>query len=144
MSKTSRDGRLQFAACGLPCALNVVGLFMHGMGAAFKGGKGAHIVWLDGALLLACLGILLLFAVRRGHDLGWPTGATAAGSLLALGMPPLWLVMIGVMLAMPAQPTAERYGPAPAPSGAGIWLGSALLLAWPWALVLPVYAWLES
>lgn len=144
MSKTARDGRLQFAASGLPCALNVVGLFMHGMGAAFKGGPGAHIVWLDGALVLACLGLMMLFAVRRGHDLAWPTGATAAGSLLALGMPPLWLVMIGVLLALPAQPGAERYGPAPEPAGAGFWLGSVLLLAWPWLLVLPVQAWLES
>lgn len=134
MARSLRMGRAGFAARGLPCAVNVLLLFFHAMGKAFTPSQESLLAWVDLPMILVCLTLLLMFAMRRGRDLGWPGGATAAGMLLAVGVAPLLPLLVIVLLALPAQPGAEHYG-APPPRDSGWWLATLLLLAWPWLIL---------
>jgi len=120
-------GRAQFALYGVPCVLNMIGLFYVAMGSAFKPGAD-KMMWFGIALFLVVAITFGNVAAARGRHLGWSPVATSVGTFLILPLVPLNLVLVGLLLLKPGKVEAPRVGPM-------TYVYSLLLFLWPWGPV---------
>lgn len=68
---------------------------------------------------------------------GWSPAVTLAGGVLSVGLMPACFVGLAALMFAGSHPRLQGYGPPPPPASAEIWLGAAVMLLWPWA-VLPI------
>lgn len=85
---------------------------------------------------LVCLMAGSYFAVKRGHDLGWPAWSTLGMLIASLIFFPAIVALVGVYLFLPARRSADRFGPASPHLSIFTWLAALPLATMPWLLAL--------
>ncbi|MGQ0511710.1 MAG: hypothetical protein ACT4P9_13995 [Betaproteobacteria bacterium] len=102
-------GRAQYALFGIPCVLNLLGMFYVMFGAAFKPGAGA-MVFVGGAMFFFVAALFGFAAGARARDLGWPVLGTGLGMVLLIGTGPAVLLPVLMLLFVPGKGSAPAVG----------------------------------
>lgn len=131
-----RYDRPRFIAFGLLPAVNALALLLYGLyattgGSSKEGGLIPAIVVLAAALLLWSLAA----AVKRGRDLGVHAAVTVLAFVVATGLRPAVLLVLGYLTFARSRAGDESFGPPPPRASPLMWIVGGLAALLPWAVL---------